>query len=156
MTVLNHTLTGAVIAVAVKNPTAAIGLAFLSHFVLDAIPHIGASNAKSVFERNKKLSFQLVLGFSIIITAVLLPIIFNWANGAVSGWQLLACIIAANFPDLIWVPRFFREIATHQEKPRGPFSEMHVRMQRESMTLGLANESIWFAVMLISLLVLTP
>lgn len=41
MIALNHTLTGAAIAIAVKQPALAIPLAFLSHFVLDAIPHFG-------------------------------------------------------------------------------------------------------------------
>jgi hypothetical protein len=41
MIALNHALTGTAIAIAVKQPVLAIPLAFLSHFVLDAIPHFG-------------------------------------------------------------------------------------------------------------------
>lgn len=41
MIALNHTLTGTAIAIAVKQPLLAAPLAFISHFVLDAIPHFG-------------------------------------------------------------------------------------------------------------------
>lgn len=36
---LNHVLTGTAIGLAVKNPILVAPLAFLSHFILDAIPH---------------------------------------------------------------------------------------------------------------------
>jgi hypothetical protein len=39
MTGLNHMLTGTAIALAVRQPILAVPLAFLSHFILDAIPH---------------------------------------------------------------------------------------------------------------------
>lgn len=39
MTGLNHVLTGTAIALAVQQPLVAAPLAFLSHFVLDVIPH---------------------------------------------------------------------------------------------------------------------
>lgn len=41
MIALNHALTGAAIAIAIKQPALVIPLAFLSHFVLDTIPHFG-------------------------------------------------------------------------------------------------------------------
>ncbi|MCB9822041.1 hypothetical protein H6801_01585 [Candidatus Nomurabacteria bacterium] len=41
MIATNHALTGAVIAVVIKQPVLAIPLAFTSHFICDAIPHFG-------------------------------------------------------------------------------------------------------------------
>ena len=41
MIATNHALTGAAIAVVIKQPILAIPLAFVSHFICDAIPHFG-------------------------------------------------------------------------------------------------------------------
>jgi hypothetical protein len=43
MTGLNHVLTGTAIALAVKQPLLIAPLAFLSHFLLDAVPHFGGT-----------------------------------------------------------------------------------------------------------------
>ena len=47
----NHMVTGAVIALVVKQPALALPLAFLSHFVLDALPHYGERGEEQMFSR---------------------------------------------------------------------------------------------------------
>ena len=41
MTATNHALSGALIGLAVMQPILALPLAFVSHFMLDAVPHFG-------------------------------------------------------------------------------------------------------------------
>jgi hypothetical protein len=149
VTTANHVATGAVIALAISNPVVAITLSFLSHFVLDAIPHFGPPLPKDVFERNRQWSFKLMLVLSIGITIFLVPYVYTTLHGVVSLGLLTACIIAANLPDAVRVPRFIQEITTHEEKPLGRFSAFHVRIQNDSIVLGAFDEIVWFIAMLI-------
>jgi hypothetical protein len=68
-----HILTAAVVVSKVQNPVLGIFLAFLSHYLLDSIPHREYS-AKNIFEKNWKKSLpdflkvflDGLIGFSII------------------------------------------------------------------------------------------
>jgi hypothetical protein len=99
MTGFNHGLTGAVIAIAVKRPELAVPLAFLSHFVQDAIPHwdygVKPGSGK-LFDRrfNTFLITDLIFGLSIMAFVL----------GAFPDQYkvIWACMIAAASPDLMW------------------------------------------------------
>lgn len=150
MTVVSHLLTGSAIALVVHQPILAISLAYISHFVLDALPHfeVKASKNQSVFERNKAKSFQVVAVGGAILTLIIFPLLLFWLNGSVSFWVLISCLIASILPDLVWVPRFIREVITHKEKSRGPISEFHVRIQKWDRPRGLAFELPWLVFIL--------
>lgn len=127
MTAVNHAVTGALIAVAVREPVLAVPLAFLSHFVLDALPHFGIK--KSAQERNKKKLFWGVQAVDLI----LLTMFFTWLVFFLHLANLLLiliCSFAAMSPDLIWVYRFFREIKTKIETEGNMFVRFHRRIQR--------------------------
>ncbi len=151
MTTANHVVTGALIAVTVHNPVLAISVCYISHFVLDAIPHFSPSMPRDIFERNKNKTFRRVLTLNIISAAMLTSLIYVKLQDSVSLGLFLACIIAANLPDLVWIPRFIQEHITHKERPRGPISELHVRIQHDSVKLGAMNEIIYFAAALLIL-----
>lgn len=149
MTGLNHGLTGAVIALAVKNPYIAVPAAFLSHFVVDVIPHwdYGASfKEASVFSR--KFNLFLTSDFLISVLAmVILGITFP-----AHKWLIWACMIAAASPDLMWAYyRLYVEHLRKQVPSLGPIARFHDVLQWSHTAGGLYVEIIW-AIFMIGLL----
>jgi hypothetical protein len=146
MTGFNHAATGGLIAVVAGNALIAIPLAFVSHFVLDAIPHFGWFYSGDVFDRNKRREFQV--GFVIDLLLSLFVIIYLpiFMRPVVSWWVALASIIAAIFMDLIWVYRGTREVFTKIEKPRNRIMNFHLNISRHHSRLvaGLFFELAWF------------
>lgn len=142
MTTLNHAVTGAVIAVAVKKPMLAVPLALISHYVCDIIPHFGIHEHDHTL-RNANRLFQVITAIS--IASVLLLLIFTpfLRYQGVSWITLMACIIAANLPDAVWIPNFIREVKRGQEKALGAFNRFHQTIQWYEKPLGLSVEAIW-------------
>jgi len=141
MTATNHALTGAVIAVTIKRPELAIPLAFVSHFVLDALPHFGV-HEDDVLRRNKSKLFRSVIGIDIVVLVALL-ILMPLSMHGVPWWVLELAMLAAVAPDLIWVFRFIRETRTKQWRPGSWFARFHQAIQRIEKPWGLAIEGIW-------------
>lgn len=100
MIALNHMLTGTAIAVAVKQPALVVPIAFLSHFVLDSIPHFGGM---SFYEYGHKLFPYVMVADGILSVS---------AVGIVMLLQPdLAPIIAlgasfAILPDFFWLGHY--------------------------------------------------
>lgn len=124
MMMINHMVTGAVIAFTVKEPLLALPLAVLSHFVLDSIPHFGDNNQgvskEGYFPRFKK---------AVLITDAAFTVIFmSWL--VVSGYTLaIAVAVAAASPDFVWI---YREIVLKIRgslKPRNVISKFHETVQ---------------------------
>src|SRR5690349_19130048 len=109
MTATNHVLTGALIAVVVHNPVVALPAAFLSHFVLDAIPHYG----------NKKLKIDSSGYRTLLVSDMSLAAYFLAFLLIVQppyAWLAVACGILAASPDLMWIPDFIAE-TWHKKSP---------------------------------------
>lgn len=141
-------MTGAVIAVAVQQPELAIPLAFISHFLLDALPHFGIYE-NDALKRNKHWLFRTVISIDILLAAVLLTIVPHLAAAIVSPRVVFASMVAAILPDSVWVYRFFQEIKTQQWKPGGWYARFHQAIQWFEQPAGLAVEVIWLGVMTI-------
>jgi hypothetical protein len=108
VTASNHVVTGALIATAVTQPALAIPLAFMSHFVLDALPHYGDTNKRSWLNRNFKyiLAVDLFLASLFLLGIVILQ---------PASWFLLAfCGALAVSPDILWLPYFLADLR-HEE-----------------------------------------
>ena len=95
MIATNHALTGAVIAVVIKQPVLAIPLAFTSHFICDAIPHFGVDlkfNSRAMY-------VWLILDglFALSAAGFLL-----W-YGVESPVLLAMCGFVATSPDFGWL-----------------------------------------------------
>src|SRR5687767_11983718 len=58
MTGLNHVLTGSAIAIAIQQPLLVAPLAFLSHFILDSLPHFGGHPA---YEYGHKHFYKIMI-----------------------------------------------------------------------------------------------
>lgn len=146
MTGLNHGMTGAVIALVVKNPAAAVPLAFLSHFVQDMIPHwdygvrrVGDPNG-NFFTRRFNLSlladFLLSVGMMILL-AFLFP---------AHKWLIWGCMVAAASPDLMWA--YYRLYRQHIKRGKvihlDPLARLHAKIQWSQTGAGLIVEILWF------------
>jgi hypothetical protein len=99
---------GALIAAVLPQPAVAIPLAFVSHFVLDAMPHYGDTNKHSWLNRN----FKYVLAIDLVLSILFLSAII--ALQPVSWVLLIICGIVAVSPDVLWLPYFLADLK-HQE-----------------------------------------
>lgn len=145
MTASNHAITGALIAVILPKPYLAIPVAFLAHFVMDAIPHFGISE-QDVNKRNKNPIFLLTLMTDIMIAVLLLISIPLSLSQSVSPWVLLLSMIACMSPDLVWGRRFYHEVRRKASKRMSNFSLFHKNIQWSETPKGLIVEILWFIV----------
>lgn len=95
MTTTSHAVTGAMIATVIRQPFLVIPLAFLSHFVCDALPHFGLDMKFG----EKKMYWWL----GIDGTAALLCATFLLWYGVRDPVLLAICGFAAMSPDLAWL-----------------------------------------------------
>ena len=124
MTTSNHALAGTLIALAVKEPAAAIPMAFASHFLLDSIPHYGHPGIgyKELIKQRRTFIFEGI---------GLLGLVFLIASGA-WGWNLaLLCAVMACLPDLEWPIWYVLYERRGKPVPRNPWTNFHKRIQLE-------------------------
>ena len=108
MTATAHALVSGAIAASVQNPTLAIPLAFVSHFVMDAIPHwdFGTNwRTRAKAKTGIVAIFDTILGFTLTY--------FLFA-GKVDTVVLLGAMIAGNLPDWLEAPYYI--FFAHQNK----------------------------------------
>ncbi|MBI1856990.1 hypothetical protein HY003_02380 [Candidatus Saccharibacteria bacterium] len=117
MTATNHALTGSLIGLSVINPFVALPLAFLSHFVLDALPHFGN---KTLEMNSSEFTLMLMVDawFCLLLVCVLLIL-------QPSGWLVvIASAFLATLPDFMWFPKYWRAI---KHRPKRAYKNMFVR-----------------------------
>jgi hypothetical protein len=141
MTGFNHGITGAVIALTVKQPVLAVPLAFLSHFATDMIPHFGLDE-KELFKR--RFNTILVVDFLFaIFLMVMLAILFP-----AQKWLIWVCMIAAASPDLMWAyHRLYIEHLKKRPVKLGRLGHFHSKIQWSQTITGALGEAIWFLIM---------
>jgi hypothetical protein len=142
MTTLNHAVTGALIAVTVKTPELAIPLALVSHYVCDIIPHFGI-HEHDHSKRNANALFRSITAISVAGTILTLVLSMYHSYRGVSWITVMACIIAAALPDIVWIPMFIREVRRKQQKAMGKFNRLHQAIQWYEKPLGLSVEAGW-------------
>jgi hypothetical protein len=138
MTGFNHGITGAAIALIVKQPALAIPLAFLSHFITDMIPHFGLDE-KELF--GKRFNTILIADFLFaLILMIFLAILFPDQM-----WLIWACMIAAASPDLMWAyHRLYVEHVNKQKPKLGVIAKIHHKIQWSQTLPGAYVEALWF------------
>lgn len=131
-------MTGAVIALAVKQPALAIPLAFLSHFVCDLIPHFGLDE-KEIF--GKRFNIILISDFLFaVLLMIVLAILFPDQM-----WLIWACMIAAASPDLMWAyHRLYIERLQKRRPSLGDIANFHHKIQWSQTLPGAYVEALWF------------
>lgn len=138
MVATNHALTGAIIGLSIGSPIA-LPLAFLSHFVLDSIPHFGDDD-----KRISKLSFILQLLIDAGFCGLLVVGLFFSGN---PSWVLVAfCAFLAASPDFMWLPRFLRARQGRKEAvATNPVLRFHSWIQWFQRPIGAVVEIVWLA-----------
>lgn len=141
---LPHVLVGASIAIAVPYPQISLPLAFVSHFVLDLLPHWNPHPSRLTPNLIKLLIIDsgLSLLFGLAIASRFLP---QWPRAA----AVLACCFLAVVPDLVEIPYYF-----FKWKPPflTRFTRSHTKIQNNApLSVGIATQA---AVITISLLLL--
>lgn len=134
MTLTNHLLTGAALAKVLPLPVA-IPLAFVSHFVLDALPHFGFKTIK------ERMSHPRLLGGILLLDCSTATLFIIWLIKG-NRWAWLMTGVVAYLPDLLWVYRFiFEERFGKLEPTKGNrFIRFHVNIQKYERVWGLAVE----------------
>lgn len=134
-----HTLTGALIAVAVKEPMLAAPLAFVSHFVLDSTPHFGLDGLD--FKTPKGKVVGVMDCFGALVTWLILISLFPAQWFLVSVGVFFACL-----PDLLYLPDiFFNHI------PSKKLLHFHSRIQWSQTPPGTITDATWAAAVIFML-----
>lgn len=137
MNTVNHAATGALIAIALDNPVAALPLAFISHFVLDALPHFGYKGHGGY---GAALKHRLTYGFLFFDLVGLLVLVYVlWGQPFLI---LLSCIIAVT-PDVLHVYRYFWFERRGLKPPAEWFAKWHRRIQWCERPWGFALEVVF-------------
>ncbi len=137
MTATNHALTGAIIGLSIHQPGIAMIAAFLSHFILDALPHFSFANPH---ERSPRFIRLLVVDtfFCGLIVLVLISVLPSY-------WLLASiCAFLATSPDFMWAPDFFRSLRGGRENHQSNMIKtFHSQIQWFARPSGAAVEFIW-------------
>ncbi|MDB5182547.1 MAG: hypothetical protein JWO47_331 [Candidatus Saccharibacteria bacterium] len=144
MTGTNHGMTGAVIALLVKEPALAVPLSFLSHFACDAVPHWGWSLKPGEKLFGKRFTTMLICDFIFaVVIMIVLGILFPSHR-----WLIWGCMIAAAIPDLMWAYyHLYLEKIKAQKPVYGTFGRFHKWIQWSETPKGLFVEGAWFVAM---------
>jgi len=145
MTGTNHGMTGAVIALVVKEPIIAIPLSFFSHFVCDMIPHFGLKDKPGEPDDELfKTKFNTVLVLDFIVAVFLMVLLGRWFPD--QKWTIWACMVAAAIPDALNV---YTRIYLERVKKIPYKREEHLlsRIQISETRMGAFVELAWFLAM---------
>jgi len=123
MLILAHSTVGLLIGTAVKNPVLSFFLAWLSHYILDFIPHSDTGYFKTKGEnwlQNKKI-VAWVIGDGLLSVFLLMAIIFK------RGFQLslITAYLGSLLPDVIDNSPFWSK-TLHQKIPLINWGYRHI------------------------------
>jgi len=140
-----HVAVGAAIASKIPNPFIAIPLSFISHFVLDKVPHWNPH----IFFETKKYGMPTQKSITIIAVDTTVALV----TGSVIAWQampntghavtILVASLAAVLPDLVEAPYFFLKI---RNKTLKNWLDFHKSLQTDTTLLwGLLTQFLLIA-----------
>jgi len=158
MTATNHALTGAVIALVIKQPILAVPLAFVSHFVTDLVPHYNPPGmtrdkfqnySESWSEKLAYKPFRFIFGMDMLLFVLVLSSAFFITHSSVSAFSS----VAAASPDFVGGFEYLaNSLLGYKAKKSGfwaKLADFHVRrLQWMERPWGIYVEIGWFAAML--------
>lgn len=121
VTATNHVLAGALLGSVLPLPVA-LPVAFMSHFVMDKIPHFGTEES----QRNHSTFYKSVV-FADIAIAITLALVAIHLH----KWVMLAAGFAAYSPDSTLVFYYLTHGHDFNIQPRNGFMKFHLAMQYE-------------------------
>lgn len=143
MTVSNHMMTGAFIAVIIRQPALAIPLAFVSHFVVDMVPHYGYGKVP-FHERDAQKHFllkQVVDTYAGVGLFWMIPYLLREVQ---APWIIAWSMFAATVPDAYWAIQY----AVAKRKGTYPalnrYARFHKAIQWCERPWGAYVELAWF------------
>jgi hypothetical protein len=140
MTGINHLATGALIGLSVSQPIVALPLAFVSHFLLDAMPHFGFPDWS---DRRKHMKlFLTVTIIDMMLIALFVAFLLVYNAPALS----YVTALAAFSPDFVWIYRFtiLERMGSRQPRPNKGLTKFHSDIQKAESTHGIFTEVVWF------------
>jgi hypothetical protein len=145
MTGLNHAITGAVVAAAIKKPELALPAAFLSHFATDAIPHWNY--------RLPHIRIKHVVMLADLTLSLLLLLLLAMSAYHVSGWLVFSGGLLAIAPDFMWLQFFLtgQPAKMNKKTPLHLTRRFHLKIQWSETDKGIWFELVWFGLMLLAI-----
>lgn len=139
MTATNHALTGAIIGLTITNPVLALSLAFISHYVLDALPHFRPSIPEEELLRSK--GFAIYLAGEAFLCFLLVVVLFlshpvNWFVAAI-------CAFVAAAPDLLSV-KIYNTVRSGHVRKDNAYTRFAAKIQWFERPIGAVVEVVWF------------
>lgn len=131
------------IATVVKQPYLAIPLAFLSHFVCDALPHFDSG---FTFGKKSMYVYLFFDGLFALLFATLLLM-----QGVQNPVLLAFCGFIAMSPDLIWLYYGIKGGLGVYEK-YGSITQIHHKIQWSATKWGIVPEIFWAVLMTTAIL----
>lgn len=146
MSITNHVLGGALIALTIKEPVLVLPLAYVSHFAFDALPHFGFNNKGY----GEALKHKTLIIIEETINLGLLAVVLFMLRG--HGWLVYAAALIAVSPDAMWPPRYLLyERKGLEPPPAGPITRFHQRIQWFEKPIGVISEAIFCGILLVLL-----
>jgi hypothetical protein len=118
-------LAGSIIGLAISNPVLAVVLAFVSHFVMDALPHFGYAGRKGYAEVLQHRLSYIVAWFTAGSTAVV--ILFLAWHGQ---WFAIFTGTIAALPDSFGIYNWLAH-EKHGRRAKGLLRILHVEFHRK-------------------------
>jgi len=140
MRAINHAMTGAIIGLSIANPVA-LPLAFVSHYVLDGLPHHGSKKGSI---ESGFFKFTLALDTVLCISLV---VVIGFKHPAY-WWLAAVCAFLAASPDFMWLGDFIAALhgKTRKElRHRHRVVQWHNWVQWFEKPIGIIIELVWAA-----------
>jgi hypothetical protein len=135
---INHALTGAIIGLSVTNPIIAFLAAFVSHYVLDTIPHYGAREDNQSELKSKLFLYLLYIDAALCFILVL--VIFSYRpNNYILA---MICAFTATMPDFFSINMFLHSLKNIPWKP-GLYNKFASKIQWFERPVGAYVELVW-------------
>lgn len=134
MIATSHALTGAAIGSVVKKPFLAIPLAFISHFMIDALPHFGIN---MTFGSTAMVWWLILDGLALCAVALFLK------KRVQSPLFLAICAFAAMAPDFAWL--LYGILGN--ELAFDPLTQFHGMIQWHESISGIFVDVLWITLM---------
>ncbi len=150
MRAINHALTGTVIGLAISEPAIALPVAFLSHYVCDAIPHYGGNGSEQ--EEINSRSFRILLVVDALLCAALVALLALYRP---HRWlQAALCAFLAASPDLFSIPRY-RSLRKHKSFRPNLYERLAKNLQWFEHPIGAVVEVVWGIGMVVLILTIS-
>jgi hypothetical protein len=143
VTITNHVVTGALVAVAINRPWLSLPAALLSHFAVDIIPHWDYKLPGSPRIRQAAILIDLTLALYLLLVLAL--------SVDASRRLLIAGGFLGILPDIMWLPHILYGRFSPNDRPTllHLLRRFHVKIQWNETAWGKYVEIAWLVAMLI-------